>query len=105
MLYQSVHVLCNLLVCDLSVDLRAGNGGVSHHFGDALNRYTSLQSQRAEAMSANMVGQRSANATRQTYGFKAGNKFAFAYRIGEYLVIPLAFLLCVKGKYLLRYRV
>ena len=76
---------------------------MSHHLGDALYRNTCLQGQRAEAMPGDMVGQRSTNAARQTYGFKAGNQFAFAYRIGKHLVVPLALLLCVKGKYLLRY--
>ncbi|AAQ65734.1 hypothetical protein PG_0542 [Porphyromonas gingivalis W83] len=30
-LYQPLHILCNLLACDLSVDLCAGNGRMSHH--------------------------------------------------------------------------
>lgn len=64
MLHQLLHIPCNLLVGDLGVDLRAGNGGVSHHLGDALYRNTSLQSQRAERMSADMEGERSTNATR-----------------------------------------
>ena len=77
----------------------------AHHLCNTLYRNTSLQSQCTEAMPCDMVGQRSANATRQAHGFERGYQFAFAYRIGKYLVIPFAFLVCVKGEYLLRYRV
>ena len=68
--HQPLHIPCNLLVGDLGVDLRAGNGRMSHHLGDAFYRNTCLQSQRTEAVAADMVGQRSTNATRQTYGFE-----------------------------------
>lgn len=43
---QLIHILCNLLVVELSVDLRAGNGRMPHHLGNALHRDASLQSQR-----------------------------------------------------------
>ena len=104
LLHQSVHIFCNLLVSDLGIDLRAGNGRMPHHLSDALYRNASLQGQRAEAVSCHVVGQRSTNATRQAYYFKAGNQFALAHRIGEYLVILFAILLRVERKYLLRYR-
>ena len=35
---QSVHILCNLLVGDLGIDLRAGNRRMPHHLSDALDR-------------------------------------------------------------------
>ena len=70
LLHQSFHIPCNLLIGDLSIDLRAGNGRMPHHLGDAFYRNTSLQSQCAEAMPPNVVAQRSTNATRQTYGFE-----------------------------------
>lgn len=58
--YQPVHILCNLLVCDLDIDLRAGNRRVSHHFSNAFYRDACLQSQRAEtvakAMKKNHLG-------------------------------------------------
>ena len=38
LLHQPVHIPCNLLVSDLGVDLRAGNGRMSHHLSDALYR-------------------------------------------------------------------
>lgn len=103
LLYQPVHVSCNLLVGDLGINLRVGNGRMSHHLCNTLYRNTCLQSQRAETMPTNVVAQRSANATRQAHGFKMDKQFALAHCIGEYLVIPLA-LFDVKRKYLLRYR-
>lgn len=48
LLHQSFHIPCNLLVSDLGVDFRAGNGRMSHHLCDALYRNTCLQCQRAE---------------------------------------------------------
>ncbi len=39
-LCQPLHTPCNLLVRDLNIDLRAGDGGVSHHLGDAFHRNT-----------------------------------------------------------------
>ena len=71
-IYQPVHIHCNLLVSDLGVDLRAGNGRMSHHLGDALHRNTCLQSQRAETVATDVVAQRSTNATRQAHGFEMG---------------------------------
>ena len=35
-LHQPAHIPCNLLVCDLSVDLCAGNGRMSHHLCNTL---------------------------------------------------------------------
>ena len=70
LLYQLVHIPCNLLVGDLSIDLRAGNGRMPHHLSDALYRNTCLQSQRTEAMSSDMPSQRSTNATCQAHGFE-----------------------------------
>lgn len=55
LLDQLIHIHCNLLVGDLGIDLRAGNGGVSHHLGNALHRNTSLQSQRTEAMAGKVL--------------------------------------------------
>lgn len=81
---------------DLGIDLRAGNGRMSHHLGNSLYRNTCLQSQRAETMATDVIAQRSTNATRQAYGFKVGKQLSFAHRIGKYLVISFAFLLCVK---------
>ena len=72
LLHQPVHIPCNLLVGDLGVDLRAGNGRMSHHLGDALYRNACLQGQRTETMSSNVVAQRSTNSTRQAHGFEMG---------------------------------
>ena len=41
-LHQPLHILCNLLVGDLGVDLRAGNRRMPHHLSDALDRHTGL---------------------------------------------------------------
>ena len=48
---------CNLLVSDLGIDLRAGNRRMPHHLGYALNWNTCLQSQHAEAVATDIVGQ------------------------------------------------
>lgn len=104
LLYQSPHILCDLLVCDLGVDLRAGDRGVSHHLGDTLHRNTSFQGQCAKAMSCDMPSQRSADATRQTYGFEVGNKLVFGHRVGKYCVITAVSFFQVEFKYLFRYR-
>lgn len=52
---------------DLGVDLRAGNGRVPHHLGNALYRNTSLQSLRAETVATDVVIQRSTNGARQAH--------------------------------------
>ena len=104
MLHQPVHILGNLFVGDLGVDLCTGNGRMSHHLGNTFYRDACLQSQRSEAMSSNVPSQRSTNATRQAHCFEVGGEFAFAHCIGEYLVVSFAFLLCVERKYLFRYR-
>ena len=71
-------------------------GRVSHHLGDALYQNACLQGLRAERMPSNMVAQRSTNTTRQAHDFEIGKQPALAHRIGEYLVILFAILLCVK---------
>lgn len=71
-LHQFLHIPCNLAIRDLSIDLCAGDGGVSHHLGNALYRNTCLQGQRAEAVATDVVAQRNTNATRQAHGFKMG---------------------------------
>ena len=40
--HQPLHILCNLLVGDLGIDLCAGNRRMPHHLSDALDRHTSL---------------------------------------------------------------
>ena len=55
---QLVHVLRDLFVRHLRIDLRAGYGRVPHHLGDALYRDACAERQRPERMTSHVEDRR-----------------------------------------------
>ena len=78
---------------------------MSHHLGNTLNRYTSLQCQRTERMASHVKGKGLANATSQTNSLEV---YAYLYsthrgcKDGAILFLVFQW---VKREYLLGYRV
>ena len=64
---QLVHVFRNLFVCHLRIDLRAGDGRVPHHLGDALYRNACTERQRPECMTSHVERQALSDTTGQPH--------------------------------------
>lgn len=77
-----------LLISDLGIDLRVGNGGMSHHLSDALNWHSCFQCQRTEAMPCKVPSLRRANTTSQAHSFEVREvcekHFSSAHTIQDY---------------------
>ena len=93
------------MVGDLRIDLRAGNRGMSHHLGNTLNRYTSLQCQRTERMASHVKGKGLANATSQANSLEVHAYLHSTHRGCEDRTILFLVFQWIKREYLLGYRV
>ena len=98
---QPVHIFWNLLLRNPRIDLRAGDGGVSHHLGNALRTNPLGNQERSEAVPGLMIGQ---------ILFSSDNNAQFVYLKPHHIPAwQRKGWLCVIGrivqiKYLLRYR-
>ena len=107
LLDQLVHVFWDLFVRHLRIDLRAGDGRVPHHLGDALYRDTSTEWQGSERVTSHVERQALSDTTCQTHSAQFVVHRATAAIVWKDKVVAFFFhclILSASAKDLFRYR-